>query len=226
MQRECLSDINLEILQGEKIAIVGRSGSGKSTLAKLLVGYYDISEGDILFDGYSIKNIQKEALRKSLIMVPQTNFLFNGTIYENLTFGLEENIELKNIIEACKLACIHEEIENLTLGYGSLVEENGSNFSGGQKQRLAIARAILRNPKILLLDESTSNIDSFTEKLIFDNLFKINDLTLIAIAHKLSLIKNANKIFVIEDKTIVEEGTHEALINHDGKYKNMWKIFN
>ncbi|EIQ7103215.1 ATP-binding cassette domain-containing protein, partial [Enterococcus faecalis] len=90
MQRECLSDINLEILQGEKIAIVGRSGSGKSTLAKLLVGYYDISEGDILFDGYSIKNIQKEALRKSLIMVPQTNFLFNGTIYENLTFGLEE----------------------------------------------------------------------------------------------------------------------------------------
>ncbi|MFJ3332354.1 MULTISPECIES: peptidase domain-containing ABC transporter [Enterococcus] len=226
MQRECLSDINLEILQGEKIAIVGRSGSGKSTLAKLLVGYYDISEGDILFDGYSIKNIQKEALRKSLIMVPQTNFLFNGTIYENLTFGLEEQIELKNIIEACKLACIHEEIENLTLGYGSLVEENGSNFSGGQKQRLAIARAILRNPKILLLDESTSNIDSFTEKLIFNNLFKIKDLTLIAIAHKLSLIKNANKIFVIEDKTIVEEGTHEVLINHGGKYKSMWKIFN
>lgn len=224
MRREVLQNMNLKIKPGEKVAFVGESGSGKSTLAKLLVSFYELTKGEILFNNYNIKDINKNYLREKITLIPQTPFFFSGTIYDNLTFGIERDVELSEIIEICKKMEMHDFISSLPLRYNSFLEENASNLSGGQKQRLALVRGLLRNSKVIILDESTSSIDQFTEKKIIDEILKYEELTVIIIAHRLSVLKNCDSIFVIKDNTIAEEGTHNELLEKKNLYHNMWNI--
>lgn len=218
-----MQDINLQIKAGEKIALVGESGSGKTTLVKLLMHFYDWEKGEICFGNYNIKDINLEALRDKIAYISQDIFLFSGTIRENLSLG-NEYASLEEIIEACKLSKANEFIEKLPMRYDTLLEENGANLSGGQKQRLAIARALLKKPDILIMDEATSNLDSITEKAIERT---INDLphsiTTIIIAHRLSTIMRCDKIYVMENGKIIEEGSHHELMEKGGNYYNLWK---
>ncbi|MCX8168585.1 MAG: ATP-binding cassette domain-containing protein, partial [Ignisphaera sp.] len=193
-----LKNINLNIKQGEKIAIVGESGSGKTTLAKLLLRFYDWEKGEILINGINIKDINIESLREKISYISQDIFLFSGTIRENLSLGME-NDNLEEIIEACKISKAHDFINTLPLRYDTLLEENGSNLSGGQKQRLAIARAILKKPDILIMDEATSNLDSVTERAIEKTINKFSkNITTIIIAHRLSTIRRCDRIVVMD----------------------------
>ncbi|NFS59241.1 peptidase domain-containing ABC transporter, partial [Clostridium sporogenes] len=184
-----LKDISMNIKPGEKIALVGESGSGKTTLAKLLMNFYQCEKGEILINTYNIKDINIETLRDKIAYISQQTFLFNGTIKENLSLG-NPYITYEEIIEACKRAQIHDFINSLPLRYNTLVEENGSNFSGGQKQRLSIARAILKKPEILIMDEATSSLDSITERAIENTMNEFSEgITTIIIAHRLSTIR-------------------------------------
>lgn len=220
-----LNNINFSIESGSQVAFVGESGSGKTTISKLLMCYYDFQQGDIYYDDYHIKEINRTTLRERIAYVSQESFFFSGSIYDNLRFGLEDDVTLAEIIEATKRAYIHEFISELPLRYESMLEENASNLSGGQKQRLAIARALLKKPDILILDEATSNLDSTTEKYITDMLKKLGTegTTVIMIAHRLSTIQHANKIFVMEKGTIIEQGPHEKLLFGKGEYYRLWK---
>ncbi|MCW6108571.1 peptidase domain-containing ABC transporter, partial [Clostridium sporogenes] len=187
-----LKDINMNIKSGERIALVGESGSGKTTLAKLLMNFYQCEKGEILINTYNIKDINIETLRDKIAYISQETFLFNGTIRENLSLG-NPYITYEEIIEACKRAQIHDFINSLPLRYNTLVEENGSNFSGGQKQRLSIARAILKKPEILIMDEATSSLDSITERAIENTMNEFSEgITTIIIAHRLSTIRRCN----------------------------------
>ena len=218
-----LKNINLTIKSGEKIALVGESGSGKTTLAKLLLNFYEIESGEILIDNYNILDIDKNILREKIAYVSQDTFLFSGTIIENLTLGID-NLNLEDVIQACKMAQAHDFINNLPLRYDTYIEENGSNLSGGQKQRLSIARAILKNPNILIFDEATSNLDSITENAIDRTLKEFSkDITTIIIAHRLSTVMNCDKIIVLNNGEIVEYGTHNELISKNGRYYSLWK---
>ncbi|WP_017795743.1 peptidase domain-containing ABC transporter [Oceanobacillus kimchii] len=223
-RREVLKNINISISSAEKIAIVGKSGSGKSTLAKLLVSFYNTTKGEILFNKYNIEDVDKNYLRKKITLVPQKPFFFSGTIYENLTFGIDRDVNLEEIVEVCKKVQIHEFISSLPLRYNSYLEENGDNFSGGQQQRLALARALLRKSKVIILDEATSNVDQFTEKKIMNEILNDKDLTIIIIAHRLSILTNCDSIYVIKDNIIAENGTHKELIEKGGLYYDMWNI--
>lgn len=218
-----LQDINMTINSGEKIALVGESGSGKTTLVKLLMRFYNWERGEICFGNYNIKDINLEALRDKIAYISQDIFMFSGTIRENLSLG-NENVTMEEIIEACKLSKANEFIEKLPMRYETMLEENGANLSGGQKQRLAIARALLKKPDILIMDEATSNLDSITEKAIEKT---INDLpesiTTIIIAHRLSTIMRCDKIYVMENGQIIEQGSHNELIAQESKYSNLWK---
>ncbi|WP_206870948.1 peptidase domain-containing ABC transporter [Clostridium zeae] len=218
-----LKDLSLIIRQGEKIALVGESGAGKTTLAKLLMNFYKCNNGELLINGYNIQDINLDVLREKVVYISQNIFLFSGTIKENLYFG-KSDINLEKIISACKKAKIHDYINSLPLRYDTLIEENGSNFSGGQKQRLAIARAILKKPDIIIMDEATSSLDSVTEKAIEKTMYEFSkDTTTIIIAHRLSTIMRCDKIYVIDKGTIVEGGAHNELINNRGIYYNLWK---
>lgn len=218
-----LKNINLDIKSGEKIALVGESGSGKSTLAKLLLNFYEVEKGEIIINGYNIKDIELEYLRDKIAYISQETFLFNGTIIENLKLG-NPYISYEEIIEACKKAQIHNFINSLPLRYNTLVEENGSNFSGGQKQRLSIARAILKNPDILIMDEATSNLDSITEKAIEKTMSEFSEnITTIIIAHRLSTIKRCDNIYILDKGEIVENGSHSKLIKAKNRYYYLWK---
>jgi len=221
MRRVCLEDINLNIAHGEKVALVGKSGAGKSTLAKLLVNFYAPTDGKILYDNYYLQDINNDELRRNVTLIPQTSFFFMGSIYDNLTFGIEEEVDVKEVERVCQLANIYDFIDEQPLKWNSLVEENASNLSGGQKQRLAIARALLRKPKIMVLDEATSNIDNMTEKKIMDELYKIAEMTVIFISHNLTALANCSKIFVFDKGKIVESGTHKELLNHGIVYPTM-----
>lgn len=222
-RKHILEDINLKAKANQKIALVGESGSGKTTLSKLLMNFYEIEKGEILINGFNIKDINLNVLRDKIAYISQETFLFNKTILENLTFG-NDNASYENVIEACKKAQIHNYINTLPLRYGTLVEENGANFSGGQKQRLSIARAILKNPDILVMDEATSNLDSITEKAISDTMYEfMQDKTAFIIAHRLSTIKNCDVIYVLEKGKVIESGNHEDLLNKQGYYYNLWK---
>lgn len=217
-----INDFSSKIKEGQKIAIVGPTGAGKTTIVKLLMRFYDVSSGEILVDGHSIKDFERGELRKIFGMVLQDTWLFGGTVKENIKYGKEEATE-DEIIRAAKAAHVHHFIKTLPNGYNSILNEESSNVSAGQKQLLTIARVILTNPKILILDEATSSIDTRTEIEIqkaMDNLME--GRTSFIIAHRLSTIKNADLILVMNHGDIVEQGTHEELLNKNGFYADLY----
>lgn len=215
-----LKNINLQVNERENVAIVGKTGSGKSTLASLLVGLYVPTSGDVKFDRKSISILDKNSLRKIMGIVMQEDFLFNKTIKDNIAM-YNSSLSMNDIIKSAKLAEIHDDIIQMSMGYETLVSETGSNISGGQRQRIVLARAIANNPSILLLDEATSALDNVTEKLISDNLGKLN-CTRIVIAHRLSTVVNADKIIVMDNGEIVETGTHHELLNNSFYYQELF----
>lgn len=218
-----LKNINLKIKNGETIALVGESGSGKTTLVKLLMNFYQCEKGELLINKFNIKDINIEALRDKIAYISQETFLFNGTIIENLSLG-NPYLTYEEVIEACKKAQIHDFINSLPLRYNTLVEENGANFSGGQKQRLSIARAILKKPEVLIMDEATSNLDSITERAIENTIHEFSKgMTSIIIAHRLSTIMRCDNIYILENGEIIESGNHKELIKRKGKYYSLWK---
>jgi ATP-binding cassette subfamily B protein len=218
-----LKDINLKIKSGEKVALVGASGSGKTTLVKLLLKYYLPEKGEVIIDGYNIQDINAASIRERIGYVPQEIFLFSGTIRENIAFG-HPGASLEEIIAAAKQAQAHEFINELPLRYETLVGERGSNLSGGQRQRLGIARAILKQPDLLILDEATSNLDSITEKAFQETIESIGqNLTVIIIAHRLSAIRRCDKIVVLDKGKIIETGSHYELLAKKEKYYRLWQ---
>jgi ATP-binding cassette, subfamily C, bacteriocin exporter len=222
-RRPVLQGINIEIKQGEKIALVGESGSGKTTLAKLMMNFYTPEKGEITMNENNIKDINKESLRGNIAYISQDIFLFSGTIRENMLLG-NPGATLDDVIEACKMSHAHDFINSLPLRYETMLEENGANLSGGQKQRLAIARALLKHPDILIMDEATSNLDSITEKAIEKTINKLTDgITTVIIAHRLSTIMRCNRIYVLDKGRVIETGTHKELVEKQGYYYNLWK---
>ncbi|MDD4989462.1 MAG: ABC transporter ATP-binding protein [Candidatus Pacebacteria bacterium] len=223
--REVLSHLSLMINAGEKVALVGPSGAGKSTFVRLLLRLYELSGGKIKIDGETIKDATLESLRHNISFVPQDPILFHRSLKENIRYGREDATEAE-ILEAAKLAHCDEFIQSLPKGYETLVGERGIKLSGGERQRIAIARAILKNAPILVLDEATSSLDSESEALIQDALTKLMEgKTVIVIAHRLSTIRKMDRILVLEDGKIVEEGTHDALTTTEGSlYKKLWTL--
>ena len=222
--KNILSNINLTIKKGEKVALVGSSGSGKTTLTSLLLRFYNYDNGDITIDDKSYNEINTKSVRNLIGLVTQEPILFNDTIKNNITYG-SENIRDKQIEEAAQIAKIDNFISSLDLKYETIIGERGSLLSGGQKQRLSIARAIIKNPPILVFDEATSSLDSQSEKKVqeaIDNLVK--DRTVIMIAHRLTTVKNVDKIVVLEEGSIKEIGSHEELLNKNGYYSKLYNI--
>lgn len=216
-----LRNIDLKIGKGKTVALVGQSGSGKSTLVDLLPRFWDVSEGEILIDGINVKNIELHELRALMGNVNQEAILFNDTFFNNIAFGVE-NATMDDVVRAAKIANAHDFITATEQGYDTNIGDRGSKLSGGQRQRISIARAILKNPPILILDEATSALDTESEKLVqeaLENLMK--NRTTIVIAHRLSTIKNADEICVVDHGRIVERGTHAELIALDGVYKKL-----
>jgi ATP-binding cassette subfamily B protein len=216
--------LTLKVPAGQTIAIVGSTGSGKSTLVKLLLRLYEINQGRITLDGIDIRQLNLQDLRQGIGLVSQDVFLFHGTVAENIAYGTFAATE-EEIIQAARIAEAHDFVQQLPAGYSTIVGERGQKLSGGQRQRLAIARAVLKNPPILILDEATSAVDNETESAIQRSLEKITqNRTTIAIAHRLSTVRNADRIYVMELGQLVEWGTHEELLQRDGLYANLWRV--
>ena len=218
--QDILSDINLTIKQGSKIALVGVSGSGKSTLAKMMVNFYNPSQGEIRLGDMNLNHIDKKSLRQHINYLPQQPYVFNGTILENLLLGAKEGTTREDILRAVELAEIREDIERMPLNYQTELTSDGTGISGGQRQRIALARALLTDAPILILDEATSSLDILTEKRIVDNLMNL-DKTLIFIAHRLTIAERTEKVVVLERGKIVEEGNHDDLIAQNGFYAHL-----
>lgn len=217
-----INDFSAKVKPGQKIAIVGPTGAGKTTIVKLLMRFYDLNSGKILVDGHNINDYRKEDIRGLFGMVLQDTWLFNGTIMENIRYGRLEATD-DEVIEACKMAHVHHFIQTLPDGYNMILNEETTNISGGQKQLLTIARAILADPKILILDEATSSVDTRTEILIQKAMDKLMEgRTSFIIAHRLSTIKNADLILVMDSGDIVEQGTHEELLRKNGFYAKLY----
>ena len=217
-----IKDFCAKVKEGQKIAIVGPTGAGKTTMVKLLMRFYDVTDGEILVDGHNIKDFERGKLRQMFGMVLQDTWLFGGTVKDNIKYSKEGATD-DEVIEAAKAAHVHHYIKTLPNGYNSLINEESSNISAGQKQLLTIARVILADPKILILDEATSSIDTRTEIQIqsaMDNLMK--GRTSFIIAHRLSTIKNADLILVMNQGDIVEQGTHEELLAKGGFYADLY----
>lgn len=217
-----INNFNCKIKEGQKIAIVGPTGAGKTTIVKLLMRFYDVNSGEILIDGNNIKEFKRGELRKTFGMVLQDTWLFAGTVKDNIKYG-KENATQDEVIKAAKAARVHHFIKTLPNGYNSILNEETSNLSSGQKQLLTIARVILANPKILILDEATSSIDTRTEIEIqkaMDHLME--GRTSFIIAHRLSTIKNADLILVMNKGDIIEQGTHDELLSKNGFYANLY----
>ena len=220
-ERDVLKNINLKIEKGKTVALVGQSGSGKSTMVDLIPRFYDVDKGEITIDGINIKDLKVKSLRGLIGNVNQEAILFNDTFYNNITFGVE-NATMEQVIEAAKIANAHDFIMATEDGYNTNVGDRGCRLSGGQRQRISIARAILKNPPILILDEATSALDTESERLVQEALERLmKTRTTIAIAHRLSTIKNADEICVMRDGEIVERGKHEELLKLDGVYKRL-----
>jgi subfamily B ATP-binding cassette protein MsbA len=222
--REVLKHVNLTVPKGKTVALVGQSGSGKSTLVDLIPRYHDVSDGGVYIDGKNIKDVGIHDLRQLIGNVNQEAILFNDTFYNNITFGVE-NATMEQVIEAAKIANAHDFIMESENGYNTMIGDRGGRLSGGQRQRVSIARAILKNPPILILDEATSALDTESEHLVqeaLDRLMKTR--TTVAIAHRLSTIKNADIIHVLYEGEIVESGQHDELIAKDGYYKKLYDM--
>lgn len=219
-----LKNINLVIPKGKTIALVGQSGSGKTTLADMLPRFYDASAGEILIDNVPVKKITLDSLRGLMGVVAQESILFNDTVFNNIAFGLN-NISKEQVIEAAKIANAHEFISSMPQGYETNIGDRGSKLSGGQRQRISIARAILKNPPILILDEATSALDTESERVVQDALMKLmQNRTSIVIAHRLSTIIHADEIVVLNKGEIIERGSHEELLKKDGTYKRLFDM--
>lgn len=216
-----LRHINLKVRKGQTIALVGQSGSGKSTLVDLIPRYYDVQEGEVLIDGINVKDLGIHDLRQLIGNVNQEAILFNDTFRNNITFGVN-NATDEEVEQAARIANAHDFITQTEQGYNTMVGDRGGRLSGGQRQRISIARAILKNPPILILDEATSALDTESERLVQDALERLmKTRTTVAVAHRLSTIKNADEICVLHDGQIVERGTHESLLQKDGYYKKL-----
>ena len=219
-----LRNINLKIRKGQTIALVGPSGGGKSTLADLVPRFYDPARGEVRIDGVSITDYEIESLRRQMGIVTQESILFNDTIFNNIAFGIE-NVKEEDVMRAAKIANAHDFIMQTDNGYQTTIGERGSKLSGGQRQRISIARAVLKNPPILILDEATSALDSESERLVQDALFNLmQNRTSIVIAHRLSTIQHADEIVVIQQGEIVERGRHDSLLLNNGLYRKLNEI--
>ncbi len=219
-----LKDISFAIEPGQKVAIVGSSGSGKSTISKLLFRFYDVSSGQILIDGQDIKQYTQRSVQSAIGVVPQEPVMFNESIFYNISYG-KYGATKEEVVQAAKLAYIHDFISKLPLGYDTLVGERGLKLSGGEKQRMAIARVLLKNPPILIFDEATSALDSHSEKMVQKALDELAQKhTTLVIAHRLSTIIDSSNIIVLGDGKVIEQGTHQELIQSGGEYKRLWEI--
>ena len=219
--KEVIHGVDLTVPKGQTIAIVGQSGSGKSTLVDLIPRYHDVTSGELLIDGTNVKDLKIHSLRSLIGNVNQEAILFNDTIFNNIAFGVE-NATMEQVIAAAKIANAHDFIMEKEEGYDTMIGDRGGRLSGGQRQRISIARAILKNPPILILDEATSALDTESERLVQEALDRLTSTrTTIAIAHRLSTIKNADRIYVMQDGVIIEHGRHEELIAKNGYYKKL-----
>jgi ATP-binding cassette subfamily B multidrug efflux pump len=221
-EKMIIKNLNLHAEKGNLIAIVGPTGAGKTTIINLLMRFYDVQQGDILVDGQSIYSLTRESLRKAYTMVLQDTWLFGGTVFENIAYG-KENVTREEVVQAAKAAKIHDFIEALPNGYDTMLTDNGINISKGQKQLLTIARAMLLDSKMLILDEATSNVDTQTERAIQDAMRKLMaDKTCFVIAHRLSTIQHADLILVVKDGNVVEQGVHDELLAKRGAYFSLY----
>jgi len=219
-----LNDIDFEAEPGETVGLVGPTGAGKTTIVKLLLRLYDVDDGAVKIDDHDVRDVTLASLRGSMGYVGQDNFLFDGTIAENVRYG-QFDASREDVVEACKLAEAHEFIENMPEGYDTDIGERGVKLSGGQRQRVAVARTILQRPEILIFDEATSAVDTETEMLIQRSIDELAaDRTTFVIAHRLSTVRDADTILVIDDGEIVERGTHSDLLGEDGLYANLWRV--
>ena len=219
-----LENINIEIQAGKTTALVGGTGSGKSTLIKLLLRFYDVEQGDLSLDGVPLEEYDIEFLRKNIGLVSQDVFLFHGSVKENIAYAKPEASD-EEIVEAAKMAEANSFIEKLPEVYDTIIGERGQKLSGGQRQRISLARAILKDPKVLILDEATSAVDNETEAAIQKSLLKVSEnRTVIVIAHRLSTIVSADRIYVIDKGRLTESGKHADLLSNNGIYSQLWNV--
>ncbi|HEL2201206.1 TPA: peptide cleavage/export ABC transporter [Streptococcus suis] len=219
--RDTLSDINLTIKQGDKVSLVGISGSGKTTLAKMIVNFFEPYKGRITINNNDLKLIDKKTLRQHINYLPQQAYIFSGSILENLTLGANQLISQEDIIKACEIAEIRQDIEQMPMGYQTELSD-GAGLSGGQKQRIALARALLTKAPVLILDEATSGLDVLTEKKVIDNLMAMADKTIIFVAHRLSISERTNQVIVLDQGKIIETGSHHELMTKQGFYHHLF----
>ncbi len=223
-ERPILHDLNVSVEAGQTVAIVGQTGAGKSTIASLLLRFYDVQKGAVLIDGHDVRSVTQESLRKQIGIVLQDPFLFTGTVRDNIRYGRLDASD-EEIMEAARTVGMHDLIMRMPKGYDTAIQERGRNLSVGQRQLISFARALLADPRILILDEATANIDSFTELLVQQGLHRLlYGRTALVIAHRLSTIKGADKIIVLDAGRVIEQGTHEELLERNGTYANLYAM--